>query len=137
MQTFKSFILFTFYYFLFIYIFPFCLYATSVLHKLTTILFYHIKCFWIFDIFLNFLYVLDVSKNKVYCNIWFYLIVKRHFFYLIVKLWPLLWSGTIHLVIVSRILSCIFEGDDITSQVEGYFSVLFFSILLLLLLLLL
>ena len=31
-------------------------------------------------------------------------------------------------ILVSRILSCIFEGDDINSQMEGYFSVLLFSI---------
>ena len=129
MQTFKFFTLFIFHYFLLIYIFPFCLHATSTLYKLKTI-FFCIKCFWIFDMFLNFLYVLDVNKNKFYCNIWFYLIVKRLFFYLIVKLWLLLRSGTIRLVIVSRILSCIFEGDGITSQMEGYFSVLLFSILL-------
>ena len=36
-----------------------------------------------------------------------------------------IWYG-----IVSRILSWIFEGDGITSQMEGYFSVLLFSILL-------
>ena len=34
------------------------------------------------------------------------------------------------LVIVSRILSCVFEGDGIISQMEGYFSVLLFIILL-------
>ena len=39
-------------------------------------------------------------------------------------------SGTIRLSIVSRILSWIFEGDGITLQMEGYFSVLLFSILL-------
>ena len=63
--------------------------------------------------FFFFFYVLDVNKNKFYWNIWFYLIVKKLFFYLIVKLWLLLQSGTVHLLIVSRILSCIFEGDDI------------------------
>ena len=31
-------------------------------------------------------------------------------------------------ILVSRILSCIFEGDDINSQMEGYFGVLLFSI---------
>ena len=31
-------------------------------------------------------------------------------------------------ILVSRILSCIFEGDDINSQMEGYFRVLLFSI---------
>ena len=126
----KFFILFTFHYCVLIYMFPFCLHATSALYKLITIFFCIIKRFWIFDMFLNFWYVLDVNKNKFYCNIWFYLIVKRLFFYLIVKLWLLLRSGTIRLVIVSRILSCIFEGDGITSQMEGYFSVLLFSILL-------
>ena len=120
------FTLFIFYYFLFIYMFPFCLHATIVLYKLITIFFCIIKCFWIFALLLNFLYVLDVNKTNFYCNICFYLIVKRLFFYFIVKLWLLLQSRTVSLVIVSRILSCIFERDDITSQIKGYFSVLFF-----------
>ena len=41
----------------------------------------------------------------------------------------LLQSGTICLGVVSLILSWIFEGDGISSQMEDYFSVLF-SILL-------
>ena len=45
-------------------------------------------------------------------------------------MWLLFRSSTIHLGIVSCILSWIFEGDGITSQMEGYFSVLLFSILL-------
>ena len=63
--------------FLFIYLFPFCLHATSALYKPITIFFCIIKRFWIFDMFLKFLYVLDVNKNNFYCNIWSYLIVKR------------------------------------------------------------
>ena len=47
--------------FLFIYMFPFCLHATSALHKPITILFCIIMHFWIFDILLKFWYVLDVS----------------------------------------------------------------------------
>ena len=124
MQTLKFFTLFIFHYFLFIYIFPLCLHATSALYKLITIFFCIIKRFWIFDMLLKFLYVLDVNKNKFYCNIWSYLIVKR------LLLWLLFRSGTIRLGIVSRILSWIFEGDGIISQMEGYFSVLLFSILL-------
>ena len=79
MQTLKLFTLFIFHYFLFIYMFPFCLRATSALYKpITTFFFFCItKRFIIFDMFLKFLYVLDVNKNKFYCNIWFYFIVKR------------------------------------------------------------
>ena len=40
--------------------FPFCLHATSALYKPIAILFCIIMCFLIFDIFLKFLYVLDV-----------------------------------------------------------------------------
>ena len=76
-QTLKFFTLFIFHYFLFILMFPFCLHATSALYKPITIFFCIIKRFWIFDMFLKFLYVLDVNKNKFYCNIWSYLIVKR------------------------------------------------------------
>ena len=99
MQTLKFFTLFVFDYFLFIYMFPFCLHATIALYKLITIFFCIIKCFWIFDMFLKFLYVLDVNKTKFYCNIWFYLIVKR------LLLWFLLRSGIICLSIVSLIWS--------------------------------
>ena len=45
-------------------------------------------------------------------------------------MWLLIRSGTIGLGIVSRILFWIFEGDVITLQMEGYFSVLLFSVLL-------
>ena len=55
----------------------FLLDATSGLHKPITIFFCIIKRSWIFDMFLKFLYVLDVNKNNFYCNIWSYLIVKR------------------------------------------------------------
>ena len=103
--------------------FPFCLHAISALYKPITIFFCIIKPFWIFDMCLNFWYVLDVNKNKFYYNIWFYLIIKRLY------LWLFLWSGSI-CPIISRILSCIFEGNGITSQMKGYFSVLLFSILL-------
>ena len=77
MQTLKFFPLFIFHYFLFIFMFPFCLHVTSALYKPITIFFCIIKRFWIFDMFLKFLYDLDVNKNKFHCNIWFYLIVKR------------------------------------------------------------
>ena len=60
-QTLKFFTLFIFHYFLFILMFPFCLHATSALYKPITILFCIIMRFWIFDILLKFLYVLDVS----------------------------------------------------------------------------
>ena len=46
---------------------------------------------------LNFWCVLDVNKNKFYCNILFYLIVKR------LWLWLLMQSVTIHLCKVSHI----------------------------------
>ena len=39
MQTLKFFTLFSFYYFLFMYMFPFCLHATSALYKLMTTFF--------------------------------------------------------------------------------------------------
>ena len=123
-QTLKFFTLFIFHYFLFILMFPFCLHATSALYKPITIFFCIIKRFWIFDMFLNFLYVLDVNKNNFSCNLWSYLIVKRF------QLWLLFPSGTMRLGVVSCILSWIFESDGITSQMEGYFSILLFSILL-------
>ena len=68
-----------FHYFLFfIYSYvSFLLDATSGLYKPITIFFCIIKRSWIFDMFLKFLYVLDVNKNNFYCNIWSYLIVKR------------------------------------------------------------
>ena len=66
---FYYFTLFIFHYFLFIFMFPFCLDTTSALNKPITIFFCIIKRFWIFDMFLKFLYVLDVNKNKFYCNI--------------------------------------------------------------------
>ena len=122
-QTLKFFTLFIFHYFLFILMFPFCLHATSPLYKPITIFFCVIKRFWIFHMFLKFLYVLDVIKNKFYCHIWSYLIVKR------LSLWLLFRSGTIRIGIVSRILFWIFEVDGVTSQMESYFSVLLFSIL--------
>ena len=64
--------------FLFIYLFPFCLHATSALYKPITILFYFVllNVFEILVYFWNF-YVLDVNKNKFYCNIWLYFTVKR------------------------------------------------------------
>ena len=54
------FIYFSFF-FLFIYMFPFCLHATSALYEPITVLFCINIPFWIFDIFLKFLYVLDAS----------------------------------------------------------------------------
>ena len=57
--------------------FPFCLNATTALYKLIDIFFCIVERFWIFDMFFKFLCVLDVNKKKFYCNIWFYLIVKR------------------------------------------------------------
>ena len=45
-------------------------------------------------------------------------------------MWLLIRSGTIHFGIISCILFWIFEGVVITSQMEGYFSVLLFSVLL-------
>ena len=75
MQTLKFFTVFFITFCLFM--FPFCLHATSVLYKLITVFFCIIKNFWIFDMFLNFLYVLNVNNNKFYCNTWFYLIAKR------------------------------------------------------------
>ena len=75
MQTLKFFNLFIFHYFLFIYMFPFCLNATSALYKPITIFFCIIDRFWIFDMFLKFLYVLDVNKHKFYCNMLIWLSV--------------------------------------------------------------
>ena len=86
-QTLKFFTLFIFHYFLFILMFPFCLHATSALYKPITIFFCIIKRFWIFDMFLKFLYVLDVKKNKFYCIIWPYLIVKRLLIVTPVQIW--------------------------------------------------
>ena len=49
--------------------FPFCVLATSALYKPITIFFCVTKRFGIFDMFLKFLYVLDLNKNKFYFNI--------------------------------------------------------------------
>ena len=70
-QVFRSsyFSLFIIFYFLFIYMFPFCFHGTSALYQPVTIFFYTIKCFRIFDIYLKFLYILDVNKNKFYFTI--------------------------------------------------------------------
>ena len=123
MQTLEFFTLFIFHYFLFIYMFPFCLHTTSVLYKPAAIFFCIIKRFWTFHISLKFLYVLDKNKVKFYCNILLFN-CKKTLIATSVAMW------FIRLGIVRRIFSGIFEGDSITSQIEGYLSVLLFSILL-------
>ena len=76
-QILKFFTLFIFHYFLSIFMFPFCLHATSALCKPITIFFCIIKRFWIFDVFEIFICFIDLNKNKFYYNVWSYLIVKR------------------------------------------------------------
>ena len=58
--------LYLFFIICYLFMFPFCLHVTSALCKLRTIFCCIFNWFWIFGIFLIFLFVLDLNKNKSY-----------------------------------------------------------------------